>query len=347
MFDELILGLQNNLGCWSKRVSGGRELLTRCKFCVDSLNPQHGHFYIRTVPNKPLTYNCVKCNTGGLLTPTQAINWGITDINFLGLLEMYNKKVLSMEENKKYIIGNQQRYRLSTKYITDSQITRRKIDYLNNRLGTHLDYNDCREMKIVPNLFDLLRANNIKDLTLSHRTVQELNEHFIGFLSYDGAFVNLRQVTTPSIDFLKDKRWINYNLFGKFDNCQRFYTIPTSIDKMKPVTIFVAEGVFDILSIRLNLFPNMSNCIFSTEAGNSYRNTVRHFSGDLGIIGPSIRFFYDNDIPIQKMMKVYDHFINFCPDIKLLSNGYPGEKDFGVRSDRISIREFNYSGMGR
>lgn len=347
MFANLITSLQNSLGCWSKRASGGRELLTRCKFCSDSHDLSHGHFYIKTVENKPITYHCVKCNVGGLLTTATAISWGITDQSFLGLLEVYNKKVLSLAENKKYMVGHNMKYKLDTRRITDSNATRHKIDYINRRLGTRLSYNDCRQMKIVPNILDLLQANRVRELTLSRNIIEELNNHFIGFLSYDGAFVNLRQVTEPSAPFLKDKRWINYNIFGKYDNCQRFYTIPWNVNRDEDVTIYVAEGVFDILSLRLNCFPEAKNAIFSTEAGNSYMNTVRHFSGDMGIIGPDVRFFYDNDVPTSKMIKVKQYFDIYCGDIKLIYNGYPGEKDFGISKDRIAIREFTIDGIGR
>ena len=93
------------------------------------------------------------------------------------------------------------------------------------------------------------------------------------------SFVNLRRVVPEGTIYKSiDKRYVNYNIFGKYDNVERFYTIPTIIDlnNPHPIKLHIAEGPFDILSIYLNLRkqePGIYTCI----AGSNYIGILRHF----------------------------------------------------------------------
>ena len=81
--------------------------------------------------------------------------------------------------------------------------------------------------------------------------IDQLDHGFLGFLSYDNAFINMR-----NLDIVKDiyeginRRYINYNIFNKYDNTNKFYVIPTNINMEYPIKLHIAEGPFDALSIK-------------------------------------------------------------------------------------------------
>ena len=44
VFREFLI---NNLSPWAESAAGGKEVVTRCKYCPDSKNPKKGHMYIK------------------------------------------------------------------------------------------------------------------------------------------------------------------------------------------------------------------------------------------------------------------------------------------------------------
>ena len=140
--------------------------------------------------------------------------------------------------------------------------------------------------------------------------VNQLNQYFVGFLSLDNNFVNLRRMCNEGIVYNGiDKRYINYNIHGKKDNTEKMYILHSNVDLTSPkrIQIHIAEGPFDILSIKHNLRLNESNSIYAAIMGskdmiNELINIVDPFNATL-----------------------YEH-----------RNLYPGEKDFGVPLSRIN-----------
>lgn len=327
--NEIREGLKRNIQCWTKDASGGRELLTRCQYCSDSRNPNNGHFYIK-IPydDELIVFTCFKCGSKGILTPKIAIEWGITDSEFLSLLSEYNKRVGNLSKNK--IIVNTERYRLKYDFVTNDDLTKKKLEYVNTRLGTNLTVHDCIERKIILNLKDLLRSNNITQLTRHPNIVDQLDENFVGFLSFDNAFVNLRNVGLKEVYEGINKRWVNYNIFNKFDNTQKFYTIPSNIDLLKPIELHIGEGAFDIISIKENLRKDTRNAIFSSVGGNTYKGCVRHFLGKMGIPNLIVHLYPDNDVSRNTIIDIINSFQIFHIPFYIHRNTYQNEKDFGV-----------------
>ena len=327
--------LKDNLKPWAKDAGGYREVVTRCPYCPDSKDPNKGHFYISIPGEDELSfYDCKKCPAHGVVTPEKLIEWGITDINLLTELSSYNKRVSSLSKNKLYkdnIIFN-----INYNYITDDKLSRYKLSYINNRIGANLTFEDCKRLKIIINLLDLFKVNNLRP-TRHENIINQLDHNFIGFLSFDNAFVNLRNLEiTKDIYEGINKRYINYNLFNKFDNSQRFYTIPTQIDLFKPVTIHIAEGSFDILSIYLNLPQNRSgNDIYTSIGGNGYKGIMRFFITQLKLPNVIAHIYPDNDINERVMIDTANYLAPLNIPVFVHRNNYKGEKDFGVPSDRI------------
>ena len=177
----------------SRSVSGGKEVLTRCRYCPDSSNPNHAHFYISVPQNEDELsfFNCYKCHSCGIVTNNTLLEWGIYDPQVGIRLIQHNKKIFRNPKNLAY--RDDIVYNIKYTHITKDDLSKYKLDYINNRLGLSLTYDDCIKLKIVLNLKDLLYENHLKG-TRHPNIIEQLDSSFIGFLSVNNAFINMRKV---------------------------------------------------------------------------------------------------------------------------------------------------------
>lgn len=330
--------LQTHIKPWARPASGGRVVNCRCFYCQDSKTLSHGHFYI-SIPQtnkEPSLFYCQKCKAKGIVTSNKLLDWGIFDSDMAIAITKYNGKVLSLPENMKY--SDSIIYRITNDYITDDKLSMYKLNYINNRLGTNLSYQDCIDLKIVLNISDLFKRNKLQ-YTRDERIITQLDNGFLGFLSHDNAFINMR-----NLDLIKDihnsidKRYVNYNIMGKYDNTCRFYSVPTMVDLCDPraVQLHIAEGSFDILSIYLNLRKSLDRNIFSAVGGSGYRGLIRYFMNTLRTPNLEIHIYPDNDVNRSKIIDIYEYLLPFKFPFYIHRNVYVGEKDFGVPISRIT-----------
>lgn len=322
---------------WAKLASGGNEVNCRCFYCQDSSNTFNGHFYI-SIPKDDTEYSqfyCQKCKAKGIVTSSTLLEWGIYDAQICTLLLSHNKKVDSNPKAK---------MKYSTSFICNikppiykpDQLSLYKLGRINERLKTNLTLEDCKRLKIILNLKDLIKANRLQ-YTRDSRIVDQLDFGFVGFLSHDNAFLNMR-----NLDMIKDiynginKRYVNYNLINQYDNTKRFYTIPNRIQATnQPLRIHIAEGPFDILSIYLNLRNRDDASIYSTVAGSGYMGLIRYLIVYLANPFIELHIYPDNDID--------DSIFKYCKNmlsplnikIYIHRNTFYGQKDFGVSMDKI------------
>lgn len=325
----------------AKLSSGGRVINCRCFYCPDSKNPNHAHMYLglgQKNEHEPLWFSCQKCKTQGLVTPNKLMEWNIYDPEVASFVSQYNKQALSLGKNMSY--RGMTVYNIDNTMISLDDNTDKKLEYINSRLGVKLDYSDCVDLKIVLNIRDILKRNNLR-LTRDSRIVSALDQYFVGFLSHDNAFLNLRKVDSLCNQELYqsiNKRYVNYNIFNKFDNTHRFYSIPTRIDLLdpSPVHLHIAEGVFDILSIYLNIVKTRDRNIFTSIGGSSYLQVIRYFIFILKIPNIIIHIYPDNDISSKDIQEVVNSLYTFRFKIFIHRNVFPNEKDFGVPINRIN-----------
>lgn len=323
----------------AKVASGGKEVYCRCKYCLDSVNPTHGHMYI-SIPynNEPSLFYCQKCHTSGIIDSNILMEWGIYDFIISQELNTINKNSKgNFDTVKKIFIKN---------IIKDKELASKKLDYINSRLGLDLSYQDAINNKIILNLKEVLDFNSC-EYTRHENIIEALNNNFVGFLSYDNNFVNLRRICEEGVIYPSiDKRYINYNIFNKRDNTEKFYIIPNNIDLSLPrrVNIHLAEGVFDILSIKYNLqLQNSDNDIFIAVTGSNYYGTIVHIMNSLKMYYIHLYIYPDND------KSGSDNIVNYiknnlsCYDIPITvrRNTFENEKDFGTCMSRIQL--FQYS----
>ena len=315
--------------------SGGKEIVMPCRYCQD----KGKRMYVSLpVDNNIMLHNCFRasCGASGIVTNEKLMQWNLYE-NPDDLVELskYNKRVSGLEKNRKFV--DRDVYKVNNTFITDSKLSEVKLKYINKRIGTSMTYEDLLKLKIVLNLKDLLKVNNINKLTRHEMIVDQLDESFIGFISQDNAFVNMRNLREGKVHKSIDMRYINYNLFGKFDNTLRYYTLPTNIDLTNPnrIKLHIAEGPFDILSIYNNLRNKEEHAIYSSILGGHYINIIKHFISNMGLINLEVHIYKDNDVDDYILNSIYDIMYTYQMPCYIHRNMYPGEKDFGVPIERI------------
>lgn len=324
----------------AKVASGGREVKCRCFYCPDSKDPKHSHFYI-SIPEggQPSKYYCQKCGSRGFVTHNTLLDWGVWDDQVALELIEYNKTVKIQSSNNRLKI-----YRLINQLPRDNDISKFKLGYINSRLGTNYTYDDLVNLKIVLNLGDLLNSNHIEKLTRTNNIVDQLDINFLGFISIDNAFVNMRRLCDEGLVYKGiDKRYINYDIFSKDDTSQRFYTIPTQVDIFQiPIKIHIAEGPFDILSIYENV-RHREPGVYTSIGGSNYMGVIMYMIETLKLPCVEVHIYPDNDNigNNRKMMFIYKHLKDLNINMYMHRNTYPGEKDFGVSPDHIQEQIVN------
>ena len=322
----------------AKEASGGKFVACRCFYCPDGKSKDTKHFYIHIPESNddPSWYYCHKCHNTGIVTNKTLLEWGIYD-NIVGQeLINHNKKCSRSPKNNKYY--NYTKLNI-TNNIINSELSKIKLDYINNRLGQNFSIKDLSELKICLNLLDLLNGNYIDKFTRDPRVVEQLNANFLGFISIDNSFVNMRRLCDEGLVFKSiDNRYVNYKIYDKFDTSNRFYTIPTQVNlcSSQRLKIHIAEGPFDILSIYTNL-RNREPGIYTSIAGSNYLGITFYILNTFKVPYFELHYYPDNDKSGSN--EVMDKIINvvkaFCCPIYIHRNLYPGEKDFGVSMDKI------------
>lgn len=320
----------------AKDASGLSEIVCRCQYCPDSRDPTHGHMYI-SIPQSQddiSWFYCQKCHTTGLVNSRTLIEWGIYDPEIgTGLNGIHREAEARGKTNgftrKVYPFSN---------HISDTRLALRKMEYINQRLGTNITLQQAMADKVVFNLGEILRFNNIQEFTRHPNIIQQLNDQFVGFLSFDNNFVNLRRTCEEGIVYENiDKRYVNYNIHNKRDNTEKFYTSPCQFDMRNPISIpvHIAEGPFDILSIKYNL--RKSSGVYSAITGSAYKGMVKHLINSNKMYYIDLHIYPDNDKSGDiKMIQDLVEFIRpYGIPLSVHRNTFHGEKDFGVPLSKI------------
>lgn len=314
------------------------EVRTRCPFCGDSQKNLHtGHLYLRINPNDnyPIVYNCFKCPAQGILKYNDLELLGVVGDAFKTGMTTLNKTSDKVSAQQNLIQEIRFEYELPTNY------SYRKIDYIERRLGVHFNDTDLRQMKVITSLKDFLTLNHIGGITCKPNMANYLEANYVGFLSFNNSHILFRDITNKS-----DIRWYKYPITPLSIGRRIFYTMESSIDlySQEEITINLAEGVLDTLSICHNLgYRPENNCLNIAVCGKYYNSILKHLYG-MGFVGSNItvNIFADNDHTedtspayYQKILKEYSYFvhrINLFYNIK--------EKDCGVKKENILLQKF-------
>lgn len=321
----------------------GNEYVIRCRFCGDSKNKSSAHFYVSIGDENAVPlYHCFKCERSGILTPAVLRELigdeNITKEDIIDLTEI--SKSISTKVNLSRLRSGFNKIKRNTTWVlpTDNvSFLKEKLEYINVRLGLNLSVQEAQNLKIVFSIKNLLSANNIS-ANRSQQIMDELDKHFIGFLSIDNGFLTMRNIN-DSTGLLKDSRYINYSIYNEKDGDHlRYYCIPTKIDKQskEPIQVHIAEGCFDILSIYYNLrAKNDYNNIYICSNGKGYYAVLRALIEKFGLYNIILNVYPDNDVSDNALHYYLRRLYKLNFPVYFHRNLFYGEKDFGVRIENI------------
>ena len=328
----------------ARKASGGKEIVMRCRFCGDSRDIKSKHLYISLgYDNKPPMFNCFKCNEQGLLRSNKIKMLAAADSVYSTVVGHHVDGYINTiykDPTMRRKLSSGDIFFINNNYINDNIMSQAKLKYINNRLGLEFGYNDLLENKIVLNCFDIFSSNNITTYSRDFSIVEELNNSFIGFLSLDNGYINMRNLRRGKVNKFIDTKYVNYNIFNSEENGKRYYVIPSNINMSNPnpIRIHIAEGPFDILSVKYNLRRGMDNThdIFAAICGKAYLNILKLFISQYGLMNIEVHLYMDNDIDSWIYKVIKDNLGVFNFNIFIHQNKFKGEKDFGVPIDRIN-----------
>lgn len=332
-FEALKVYMTSNYN--AKLASGGKEILKRCHFCGDSRDPSAAHMYIGMRDNL-IVYNCFKCPAKGIVDGKFLRDMGCYDPNIMVLCQEQNQKAMGSNSSK----FNSLR---TARYVGDSIIpvdlndfSIKKLNYLSNRFGVSFNAYDASRFKIILSLKDFLNTNGITNYTRHPDMINLIDKFFIGFLSMDNRYIVFRRlIPEGKLPKYIDYRYLNYDVYGLLTEGMKYYTIPNIIDLNRPLDIHIAEGVFDIMSIYMNIAPLGTNGIFSAICGKSYLALVRYFIVNYGFSGFNLHLYPDSDIGNNQMEYIKEDIKPFNIKVFVHRNVSEGEKDYGVSRDKI------------
>lgn len=322
--------------------SGGKEILMRCRFCGDSQSDRNAkHLYVSLgSADKPPVYNCFKCGSHGLLSK-RVLEDIVDTIDDNELVSTLNG-ALSTYSKKHRIFGNNMVFNVRLNYNNPDALDDVKLGYINRRLGLNLGYKDLIANKIALNLQNLIIDNRIQELTRDERSVVELGESFLGFLSMNNGYVTMKNLRPGKVSKYVDHKYVDYPLFKSESNSRRFYSIPTQLNLIDPtpIKVHIAEGCFDMLGIFYHVCGgNRYQNLYINCGDKAYNNVIKMLLKDYGLINCEFYLYPDNDVDTRDI-----YADTFGRPLHIIRNRYPGEKDFGVPESRIKVQhEPNYT----
>lgn len=332
-FEALKIYMKENHN--AKIVSGGKEILKRCHICGDSRDRADAHMYIG-LKDGAILYNCFKCNQSGVVDGKFMRDLGCYDPSIINLCQEQNSKSVNSTGTQSGSLRSIRPKSLMIPIFSNA-FAEKKLRYINIRLGLQLTMYDVAQLKIVLNLKEFLNFNGITQYTRDEGLMDLIDKFFIGFLSADNRYVILRRIVPEGkLPPFIDSRYINYNIFNS-NTGDKFYIIPAMINTLLPISIHIAEGAFDILSIYNNIRKpqGASNSIYAAVCGKNYRSLVKYFILNCGFISFDLHLYPDSDVSDAEMIKIKNELKDFNVQIFIHRNRAPDQKDYGVSMDNI------------
>lgn len=323
-----------------KESGDGTNCTIRCPFCGGSSSDTSSlSIKIDIQPGEPLWYQCFRASCGkkGAITSTSLQEMGITNMDVLMEVARHNSNIGDNFDKPFYV-------RDAKNFVTVNLPINRnkaKLKYINERLGTKLTFQDLSLYKIQLSLFDLLRQNNIRRLSVKQSAAEAIDEYCIGFISMYNDYMICRDITP---DKKTGMRYYTYRISGKPDpEDLKIYAIPREIDIMDPksAVINVAEGIISILGAYLNtdLGCEKPNSLWAANCGSQYENTIIRLCKQYGLVKCRINIWSDSEIKIGFYRKLYTKLKDRL-DIRRFTVYYnDGADDFGHKRENIKIRE--------
>lgn len=310
----------------------------RCPYCGDSQkDPTHAHLWIHIDPdsNEAMPWLCFRCGVSGKVDADLLSDLDIpVDEHELKQLKSYNRRADKIMARK--TIVKTEKFRVpecQPNYFTDA-----KIEYLNGRLGLRFGYEECQQNKVILSLDQFMRYNALTSIPgVEPWKLRNLESDYIGFLSTNNNLITFRNIHSDA-KYRYSKIILNpYNTSNA-----SFYSVPVQVPLFYegPLTIHIAEGTFDILSIRYNMSLPTENAVFYASCGYRYLGIIKHLVR-IGMCTDLVAHIYaDRDKTDSDHIGLLrkNEISEFISHVYLHRNICKGEKDYGVTFDRIQDR---------
>lgn len=290
----------------------------RCPICGDSQkNIEDAHCYIKCSYdlNEPLLYHCFLCNSSGIVNKY-----------FLDKLGVKSKYISQLDNTKHNTITRIKNNNIDI--ITGEPKRSKQTNYIEERLGSGFTISDYNKFKIIwdmNNIFQYINSNRVRNAIPN-------NIDSVTFLSDDKCTLLTRSFTDDN------GRWNKLRIIP--GESQSFYTIKSMINLFtdKIITVNIAEGVFDVLSIYKNFTDDYSNSAFVAVLGSDYIAGLKYMIAK-GFIGNNInvKIYIDSNIDERALIKDLKQYKWLFNQISVLRN-IKG-KDVGVRIEDIQLSE--------
>lgn len=312
------------------------EYTVRCPYCGDSSNPTHGHLGIKIDVDDvdmPMIWNCLKCGEGGRLSEDLLEDLGIHLSNEeRDVLKAYDKKLAKLSGSRRSILRTA-RFKVPDK-ASNLKAAKQKFDYVQSRIGHPVD---VVSHKMIVSFRDFLVFNEIESVpNIQTWQYQLIEDNYVGFLSSNNNCITFRRIN----DNPKVPKHYKCILDPFLPDNATFYSIPTRLNLLYtgPLHVHVAEGIYDILSVKFNLQRDESEKhLFYAACGYSYIKIIRHLARSGIITDLDLQVYADKDKTDRDHYKIVrdSGMSPFLQHMTIHRNGVRGEKDYGVTPDRI------------
>lgn len=307
----------------------GYEHTVRCPYCGDSHDPTHAHLGIKIDPtdNSPMPYHCYRCGASGKVTPDflEDLEVNLTSDEVKGLKAVNKKeaKLITKTSNVKVA-------KFFIPQIQPNRFTDEKLAYLNGRLGIGFNYDACAANKIILSLYQFMMANGLNNLPeVNPAILKYLEQDYIGFLSANNNLITFRTIRNNGVNRRYFKAFLTTN-----DDPATFYSIPTQVPLLYtgPLRVNIAEGTFDILSVRYNLNPQAEQSVFYAATGFRYLGIIRYLARVGMCTNLDLHVYADRDKSDAEHRSLIKRspLSAFIEHATIHRNYSKGEKDFGV-----------------
>ena len=315
--------------------SGQTNWVTRCPYWGDSRNILHGHFSIKIDMNSDsiMLARCFRCNESGIITSQTMEDLGVPlSIEDAKALDVLNRP------NSKSTYARQKPLKYKVPVLINPVDNKIKLDYLNERLGIEFTPEMIQESKIILSIMDFFSENKIRIPDhINPRMIKLIEENYVGFLSANNNKITFRRVVNND----QLSRYIKISIDPYNTSPNNFYSIKNpGIDLLytTPVHVHIAEGTFDIISIKYNLpHDDSQKHLFFASCGYNF-GTIIKWLIYMGInTDLYVHLYSDNDKSDEEDIKVLNSGINkyWIDHAYIHRNMFQGEKDFGVPAVRI------------
>ena len=307
--------------------SGRTELVIHCPFCKDQ-NHKLPKFYIEIDNAECMRFNCFhgSCGQHGVLTPDVLHMLGISNPDYDAFLNNLHKKGISkIKTSSDHMID----YIIPTK---PKESDMNKIKYSSERTG--IDFTNpenIKAYKLIYNLRDFININKIT-LDLEEYQIQDLSDHWIGFLGFNNNILNMRNVDS----IRSSKRYTNIKI-NKNSGYSFLYLPPQEVDLLTNAPrIILAEGAYDIICIKNRFYTqDTTNAIFgAVGSAASYAKGLMKLFEISCFFDAEITIYGDQDIPLDFY---YKKFGKIMKNNKFTVIRNKKNKDFGNINEKYAL----------